>query len=100
MARASRRAASSVSMRGMDRMIRGAGAAWLPPPNLGRPVALPAPGPCGLEPGALIRAGDAPMPLRTICQAIEDAARAEPTRGFRFVPETGVPGFSAPGAPA
>jgi fatty-acyl-CoA synthase len=40
------------------------------------------------------------MPLRTICQAIEDAARAEPTRGFRFVPETGVPGFPAPGAPA
>jgi fatty-acyl-CoA synthase len=37
------------------------------------------------------------MPHRTICQAIEDAAKAEPTRGFRFVPETGVPGFSAPG---
>ena len=30
---------------------------------------------------------------RTIAQAIEDAAKAEPTRGFRFVPETGVPGF-------
>jgi fatty-acyl-CoA synthase len=29
----------------------------------------------------------------TIAQAIEDAAGAEPTRGFRFVPETGVPGF-------
>jgi fatty-acyl-CoA synthase len=34
---------------------------------------------------------------RTIVQAIEDAAKAEPTRGFRFVPETGVPGFDAPG---
>jgi fatty-acyl-CoA synthase len=33
------------------------------------------------------------MPPRTIIQAIEDAATAEPTRGFRFVPETGVPGF-------
>ena len=33
------------------------------------------------------------MPLRTIIQAIEDAAKAEPTRGFRFVPETGVPGL-------
>ena len=32
---------------------------------------------------------------RTIAQAIEDAAKAEPTRGFRFVPETGVPGFSS-----
>ncbi len=31
--------------------------------------------------------------FRTIAQAIEDAAKAEPTRGFRFVPETGVPGF-------
>src|SRR5579859_3412254 len=37
------------------------------------------------------------MPPRTIIQAIEDAATAEPTRGFRFVPETGVPGFSMPG---
>jgi fatty-acyl-CoA synthase len=36
------------------------------------------------------------MPPRTIIQAIEDAAKAEPTRGFRFVPETGVPGFAAP----
>src|SRR5580692_10297630 len=36
------------------------------------------------------------MPHRTICQAIEDAAKAEPTRGFRFVPETGVPGFALP----
>jgi fatty-acyl-CoA synthase len=33
------------------------------------------------------------MPLRTIPQAIEDAAKAEPSRGLRFVPETGVPGF-------
>src|SRR5436190_2171063 len=32
--------------------------------------------------------------LRTIVQAIEEAAKAEPTRGYRFVPETGVPGFS------
>ena len=31
--------------------------------------------------------------FRTIAQAIEDAAKAEPTRGFRFVPESGVPGF-------
>ncbi|MDP9000063.1 MAG: acyl--CoA ligase, partial [Myxococcota bacterium] len=29
------------------------------------------------------------MQLRTIPQAIEDAAKAEPTRGYRFVPETG-----------
>src|SRR5579872_3720658 len=41
------------------------------------------------------------MAFRTIPQAIEDAAKAEGTvgstfRGFRFVPETGVPGF--PGA--
>jgi fatty-acyl-CoA synthase len=36
------------------------------------------------------------MALRTISQAIEDAAAAEPTRGFRFVPETGVPGFGGP----
>ena len=35
---------------------------------------------------------------RTISQAIEDAAKAEPTRGFRFVPETGVPGFVPAGA--
>ncbi len=33
--------------------------------------------------------------FRTIAQAIEDAAKAEPTRGFRFVPETGVPGFAS-----
>src|SRR5579863_8207472 len=40
------------------------------------------------------------MTPRTIPQAIEDAAKAEPTRGYRFVPETGVPGFGAPGLPA
>jgi fatty-acyl-CoA synthase len=39
------------------------------------------------------------MTPRTIPQAIEDAAKAEPTRGYRFVPETGVPGFSAFNAP-
>ncbi len=39
------------------------------------------------------------MPPRTIIQAIEDAAKAEPTRGFRFVPETGVPGFGPGPAP-
>ncbi len=37
------------------------------------------------------------MPFRTIPQAIEDAAKAEPSRGFRFVLETGVPGFAGPG---
>jgi fatty-acyl-CoA synthase len=37
------------------------------------------------------------MPPRTIVQAIEDAAKAEPNRGFRFVPDTGVPGFGGPG---
>jgi len=37
------------------------------------------------------------MPIRTIPQAIEDAAKAEPSRGFRFVLETGVPGFAGPG---
>ncbi len=40
------------------------------------------------------------MPPRTINQAIEDAATAEPHRGFRFVPETGVPGFSTPAGAA
>jgi fatty-acyl-CoA synthase len=40
------------------------------------------------------------MGFRTISQAIEDAAKAEPSRGFRFVPETGVPGFSGPAATA
>jgi fatty-acyl-CoA synthase len=39
------------------------------------------------------------MPFRTICQAIEDAAKSEATRGFRFVPETGVPGFVGPTGP-
>jgi fatty-acyl-CoA synthase len=39
------------------------------------------------------------MALRTILQAIEDAAKAEPTRGLRFVPETGVPGFPGPSRP-
>jgi fatty-acyl-CoA synthase len=34
-------------------------------------------------------------PFRTISQAIEDAAKADPTLGFRFIPETGVPGFTA-----
>jgi fatty-acyl-CoA synthase len=38
------------------------------------------------------------MPFRTLPQAIEDAAKSEPTRGYRFVPETGVPGFAGPGA--
>jgi fatty-acyl-CoA synthase len=32
------------------------------------------------------------MQPRTIPQAIEDAAKSEPTRGYRFVSETGVPG--------
>ncbi len=40
------------------------------------------------------------MTPRTIPQAIEDAAKAEPTRGYRFVPESGVPGFGAAGGPA
>jgi fatty-acyl-CoA synthase len=38
------------------------------------------------------------MPFRTLPQAIEDAAKSEPTRGYRFVPDTGVPGFAGPGA--
>ena len=33
-----------------------------------------------------------PPPARTLAQAIEDAAKSAPTRGFRFVPEAGVPG--------
>jgi fatty-acyl-CoA synthase len=41
------------------------------------------------------------MPLphspRTIAQAIEDAAKADPTRGFRFFADTGIPGFMPPG---
>ena len=36
------------------------------------------------------------MAFRTIPQAIEDAAKAEPTRGLRFVSEGGVPGFGSP----
>jgi len=40
------------------------------------------------------------MPFRTLSQAIEDAAKAEPTRGYRFVPDTGVPGFGGPAAAA
>src|SRR5438128_2183348 len=30
----------------------------------------------------------------TFAQAIEDAAKCDPTRGFRFIPEEGVPGTS------
>src|SRR5579859_6138655 len=37
------------------------------------------------------------MAQRTIQQAIEDAAKAEPERGFHFVAETGITGFAAPG---
>jgi fatty-acyl-CoA synthase len=40
---------------------------------------------------------------RTIAQAIEDAAKTDPTRGFRFIPETGVapaPGAAVSPAPA
>lgn len=37
-------------------------------------------------------------PQRTIVQAIEDAASAEPTRGFRFFSDAGIPGFLPPGA--
>jgi fatty-acyl-CoA synthase len=44
----------------------------------------------------MVQAG--PMQLRTIPQAIEDAAKAEPTRGYRFIPETGVPGFGGAGS--
>src|ERR1700734_287772 len=40
------------------------------------------------------------MPFRTLSQAIEDAANAAPTRGYTFVPDTGVPGFAGPGADA
>ena len=36
--------------------------------------------------------------LITLAQAIEEAAKVDPTRGFRFVPEDGVPG--SPGATA
>src|SRR5437879_12584932 len=37
------------------------------------------------------------MAMRTISQAIEDAAKAEAERGFRFVPEPGVSGFESHG---
>ena len=33
----------------------------------------------------------------TFAAAIEDAAKADPTLGFRFIPEDGVPGFAAKG---
>ncbi len=39
------------------------------------------------------------MHPRTLPQAIEDAAKAAPSRGFRFIPETGVPGFAGPTSP-
>jgi fatty-acyl-CoA synthase len=39
------------------------------------------------------------MQPRTLPQAIEDAAKADPSRGFRFIPETGVPGFASPTSP-
>ena len=35
---------------------------------------------------------------RTIAQAIEDAAKADPTRGYRFFADSGIPGFLPPGA--
>lgn len=35
---------------------------------------------------------------RTIVQAIEDAAKAEPARGFRFFSDAGIPGFLPPGS--
>ncbi len=37
---------------------------------------------------------------RTIPHAIEDAAKAEPTRGFRFITDSGVAGFGGPGEPS
>jgi len=36
---------------------------------------------------------------RTIAQAIEDAAKIDPTRGFRFIPETGLPPLPTKGGP-
>src|SRR6516225_4867813 len=36
--------------------------------------------------------------FRTIVTAIEDAAKAEPTRGLRFFGDGGIPGFAPPGA--
>jgi fatty-acyl-CoA synthase len=35
---------------------------------------------------------------RTIAQAIEDAAKADPTRGLRFFADSGIPGFAPAGA--
>jgi fatty-acyl-CoA synthase len=35
---------------------------------------------------------------RTVAQAVEDAAKADPTRGFRFVPEAFAPGLTSGGA--
>jgi len=35
---------------------------------------------------------------RTIAQAIEDAAKTDPTRGFRFIPETGIAPAAGPTA--
>jgi fatty-acyl-CoA synthase len=32
---------------------------------------------------------------RTVAQAVEDAAKADPTRGFRFVPESFAPGLTS-----
>lgn len=37
-------------------------------------------------------------PHRTIAQAIEDAAKADPTRGLRFFADSGIPGFAPAGA--
>ena len=34
----------------------------------------------------------------TLVAAIEDAAKADPARGFRFVPEDGIPGFDSKAA--
>ena len=36
-------------------------------------------------------------PFETFTAAIEDAAKADPTLGFRFIPEGGVPGFAVGG---
>jgi fatty-acyl-CoA synthase len=36
--------------------------------------------------------------LRTISQAVEDAAKAPPALGFRFFSDGGIPGFAPPGA--
>jgi fatty-acyl-CoA synthase len=36
---------------------------------------------------------------RTIAQAIEDAAKTDPTRGFRFIPETGIAPAGGQAAP-